>query len=792
MTTSLLHQRTLLFSAIAAAAVVFQGGPSALGLSALMEEWWAVAWWIVAPALAAVTCLLAAVFSEGEDRKAWRDFGFGCGLWSAGTLVWQLYDVRDGIAKFPGMADAAYLLTCVLFITGMFHYCRERRTTAIQVSNFALSLCAVAISGFLLLFPYILASELKPLGTLVASLYPVAWFGTAVFGLTCLAIYAPTHKRFTVGLLLMGALAQAVADLFYGLELMGSSYQVGAFFDSFWVISFLLICWAAGEQIRAARKQTHRSTSQESKAQQRAEAFVAAVALALIFVSVGIWGFLVSGPVFLIFIPVALLFAGFLGLRQHWGLMVERRAQEHLMYLASHDGLTGLGNRLAFHQRLKSVLGSWSREFDVAVLCLDLDEFKLVNDTLGHPAGDALLVHIAARLRSCVRDGDLVCRMGGDEFAIIQSLSTSRREVENLANRILNTLRAPYQLEEGAVTIGLSIGIALAPRDATDPNELLKLADIALYNAKTGGRGTFRFSEPEMEEHLKARQALKADLSAAVANGELELVYQPIMDLSTDRVGALEALLRWRHPERGLVAPTDFIPFAEENGLIVPIGEWVLKQACLEAAKWPDHLTVAVNVSASEFRGNDLPARVSAALVNAGLPSRRLELEITETALLQDSDANVASLHRLRELGVKIALDDFGTGYSSLGYLRRFPFSRIKIDRSFVGNVEEEAESQQIIRAIISLGQALGMEITAEGVETRQQLDRIRAKGCNDAQGYFFSHAVAAEAVPSLIVMLNAASFGALSVLSSTTALPRPTVRLVTKNSLSASSPRPL
>ena len=310
------------------------------------------------------------------------------------------------------------------------------------------------------------------------------------------------------------------------------------------------------------------------------------------------------------------------------------------------------------------------------------------------------------------------------------------------------------------MSIGLSIGIAFPPHDAVNTDQLLKRADIALYSAKADGRGTYRFYEPAMEEHLKAAQILEADLASSVDNAELEIAYQPIMDLATNRVGGFEALLRWRHPKRGMLMPMEFIPLAEATGLIVPIGEWALQQACLEAAKWPDQIMVAVNVSASEFRSEGLQKRVSAALLKAGLDSRRLELEITESVLLENSDANLTVLHHLRELGVKIALDDFGIGYSSLAYLRKFPFNRIKIDRSFVGNLEAEGESQVIVRAIANMGHALGIEITAEGVETQQQLDRIRSKGCSAAQGYLFSRPVPAHAIPFLIAKLNGAEAG--------------------------------
>jgi diguanylate cyclase (GGDEF)-like protein len=752
----LLPQRLLIFVVLAAASALFQFGPSVLEVSRLAQEWWFVAWWIAAPAFAAFMCMLAAIHSGGDDRKAWRDFSLGCGLWSAGTVAWRLYDLQDGELVFPGVADAAYVLTCVFIIMGMFHFCREQRTTRIQISNFALCLSASAIAGFLLWLPYILASKIGLLGTLVASLYPVAWFGTAAFGLMCLTVYAPSRKRFTFGLLLIGSLAQAVANLFYALSVMGSSYRIGAFSESLYVVCFLFIAWAAGEHIRQAKKAVHQLTfAPQSEAQQRAEAFIPAVALAVIFVSVGVSGFLTKGPVFLVFIPFALLFAGFLGMREYWSFLSERENEEHLKSLAHHDLLTGLGNRLALDRRLTVLLGNLEGHNEFAVLCLDLDEFKVVNDTLGHAAGDALLVHIAARLRSCIRDDDQVCRMGGDEFAIIQNRPTSRGDAENLAVRVLEIVGAPYQLEEGQVSIGLSIGIAFPPHGTVNPDQLLKRADIALYSAKADGRGTYRFYEPAMEEHLKAAQIFEADLASSVSNAELELAYQPVIDLATNRVTAFEALLRWRHPKRGLLMPMEFIPFAEDAGLIVPIGEWALQQACLEAAKWPDQIMVAVNVSASEFRSEGLPERVSAALLRAGLDSRRLELEITESVLLQNSDANLTVLQRLRQLGVKIALDDFGIGYSSLAYLRKFPFTRIKIDRSFVGDLEAESESQVIVRAIADLGHNLGIEITAEGVETQKQLDLIRSKGCTAAQGYLFSRPVPAHAVPFLIAKLN-------------------------------------
>jgi diguanylate cyclase (GGDEF)-like protein len=431
----------------------------------------------------------------------------------------------------------------------------------------------------------------------------------------------------------------------------------------------------------------------------------------------------------------------------------QRRVREEIHYLAHHDPLTGTANRTQFRQRLEASLGTAAGSRDVAILCLDLDDFKTINDTLGHPAGDALLVELAARLKACTEQIDLVARMGGDEFAI---LCVGARNLDAFAASVLQAVRRPFELEGQVLGVRGSIGIALASEGQPGADQLIKNADIALYAAKAEPGEGYRFFEPEMELKLTQKQLQKTELAAALDNCELELVYQPIIDLEYNRVSSFEALLRWRHPQRGLISPANFIPVAEETGLILPIGEWVLTQACLEAARWPTNVGVAVNLSAVQFRNKSLSRTVAAALAQAGLAADRLELEITETILLNDSAANLDVLHQLRKLGVKIALDDFGTGYSSLAYLRKFPFTKIKIDRSFVADLEEADDAQAIVRAITELGRSLGMTITAEGIETRRQLDRIREKRCNEAQGYFFSRPVTPLAVLPLIEKLNA------------------------------------
>ena len=437
-------------------------------------------------------------------------------------------------------------------------------------------------------------------------------------------------------------------------------------------------------------------------------------------------------------------------------------SREEAHHLALHDALTGLPNRALLAERMEQALAQMQRhETMLAVLCLDLDRFKQVNDTFGHPVGDALLRAVAGRLRGCVRSCDTVARLGCDEFAVIQAPLGRVDEASTLAQRIVEALSEPFELSGQRVVVGASVGIALAPVDATDIGHLLKMADIALYCAKADGRGLFRMFEPGMDTRLQARRALEFDLHQAVEMQEFELHYQPLVDLSSGQVSALEALIRWRHPERGLVPPDDFIPLAEETGLIGPIGKWVLHRACADAAGWPQDLKIAVNVSPAQFKGPGLVATVLDALAASALAPERLELEITETAFLADADATLAVLHKLRTTGVRIAMDDFGTGYSSLGYLRSFPFDKIKIDRCFIRDIETSVDCKAIVQAVTGLGSNLGIAITAEGVENIAELDQLRADGCDQVQGFLFSRPVPARNVAALLdQMVDAAHAG--------------------------------
>jgi len=423
----------------------------------------------------------------------------------------------------------------------------------------------------------------------------------------------------------------------------------------------------------------------------------------------------------------------------HEDVTDQKRAEERISYEAHHDGLTGLPNRKQFCEQLEQELKRTRRGELLAVLYLDVDHLKRINDTLGHPAGDKLLKGVADRLSGCVRDIDLVARLSGDEFAIIQSSLDRPDDAAALAKRAREAIHEPFDLDGHQVTVDISVGISIAPNDATELNELLKTADIALYEAKNTGRGTYCFYATEMNARMQTHGELERDLQGALANGEFELFYQPVVSLKDNKIKSFEALLRWHHPTRGLVSPAEFIPVAEEMGLIIPLGEWVLRTACAEAANWPDDIHVAVNVSSVQLTNKNLVNVVISAIASARMPATMLVLEITESVFLQNTDANLATLKQLHELGVQFSMDDFGTGYSSLGYLLSFPFSKIKIDRSFITGLPDKKESRAIVRAIADLARNLSMRVIAEGVETAQQLEQVRNLGCTDMQGFLYS-----------------------------------------------------
>jgi diguanylate cyclase (GGDEF)-like protein len=440
----------------------------------------------------------------------------------------------------------------------------------------------------------------------------------------------------------------------------------------------------------------------------------------------------------------------------HEDITERHQAEVSILFMARHDGLTKLPNRVLFRERMEQAIAMTGRGTQFAVLCLDLDRFKQVNDAMGHPVGDGLLIAVAERLQACARETDTVARLGGDEFAIVQLSLQEPDDAKVLAGRIVAAFEQPFDIDGHPIVTGISIGVAVAAGDGVSYETLMRDADIALYLAKTEGRGTARFFEPEMDARIHLRRELEVEMRSAISRGEFELYYQPQVNMATHKVTGFEALLRWHHPVRGFVSPMDFIPVAEETGTIVAIGEWVLRTACFEAENWPADISVAVNLSPVQFRKGNLLENVRTALAASGLRAERLELEITESVFLGATADTMKTLQGFRAMGISVALDDFGTGYSSLSYLRSFPFNKIKIDQSFVRDLTTSKESLSIVRAVTGLGQSLGMMTIAEGVETLEQLEKLREEGCTEVQGYYFSRPRPASEVLSIIERIHA------------------------------------
>jgi len=436
----------------------------------------------------------------------------------------------------------------------------------------------------------------------------------------------------------------------------------------------------------------------------------------------------------------------------HEDVTERRRAEAKIAHLARHDLLTNLPNRVLLREHLENMLANMHRDGAFAVYCLNLDNFKKVNDSFGHSTGDELLKMVSGRLLAAAGNSAVVARIGGDEFAIVESGVGAPEQCSELASCIIQSLGQPYDIDGRDVVIGTSIGIAIAPTDGVEPDRLLRNADMALYLAKGDGRGTHRFFEREMDRRVQARRALEADLRVAILKGDFELHYQPIVRLQGGEVKGFEALIRWNHRERGSIPPAQFIPLAEETGLIVPIGEWVMRTACIQAAKWSEPFSVAVNLSAKQFKGTTVVDQVVSALAASGLAPERLDVEITESVLLHDEATTLATLHKLREIGVRVSMDDFGTGYSSLAYLRSFPFDKIKIDRSFVTDMLARQDCRAIVRAVAGLARSLNICTIVEGIESKEQLDMARNERCDEGQGFFFSRPMPESEIQNFLV----------------------------------------
>ena len=434
----------------------------------------------------------------------------------------------------------------------------------------------------------------------------------------------------------------------------------------------------------------------------------------------------------------------------HEDVTARRRAEEKIRHLAHFDALTDLPNRAMFHERLREETARATADRQLAVIYIDIDEFKSVNDTLGHQVGDELLKSVASGLRRQANPNEFIARLGGDEFAIMQTAVRNQAEIIGLITRVFETIRTPFECHGHRVATDASLGVAVAPQHGASLDQILKNADLAMYAAKTAGRKTWRFFEPAMDARVKARRALEMDMRQAMLEGQFEVYYQPCVGLEDNRITGCEALLRWHHPERGMISPAEFIPVAEETGLINELGEWVLDTACKEAMTWPGEFKLAVNVSPVQFKSGTLALKIAAALAASRLPPKRLELEITEAVLIRDDDAALTILHQLRAIGVRIALDDFGTGYSSLSYLQRFPFDKIKIDRCFVNDLSTQGGSS-IVQAVVNIAAARNMMTLAEGVEKTEQREQLRMLGCTEMQGFLFSRPVPAAQILALL-----------------------------------------
>jgi EAL domain-containing protein (putative c-di-GMP-specific phosphodiesterase class I) len=673
-------------------------GPRLLDLGPEAAELWPLLQ-ILCIAIAAATCFLAAWHGQGCDRKAWNNFGIGCSIYLAGNLYYTYVLLSGQTPAFPSLPEAAFFIMAGFFARGMHQYGNvSERVSRVHFYNFALLYCGVAASCLFLLRPLIEASILSPLGTSVAFLYPALWFSVAGFGLISMLLYEHGKRFFPLVLLFVAVLAEAIADFVYARGLMSGTFDFDGPTRLLWFASTIAIVWAALEQLHLAR---HRLLPADATMRQSGrrltQAAVPAAAIAILLLSGSLSGAF-GESLFSVALSagVAVAFAVAAGLREHWIIRVQ-----HQLHGAVEDSRADLAEA---QRRLASVLHSTS---DSVVVVDPQWRVEYCNQRASEMIGDTR----GLQLGSSFWDVFPVAADSPNGLRLIQAAAAGQ----------------PVEFEERIEASGVWLDVHAYPTDE----------GVSVFFRDLG------------------RNAMRCELSAALGNDEFAIAYQPILDLRSGKVSAFEALLRWHHPTRGLVSPEVFIPLAEETGLICEIGNWVLRTACAEAASWPAAISLAVNLSTRQFASPDLADQVRAALVSSGLDSSRLELEITESVLLKDSRANLQTLARFRGMGVRVALDDFGTGYSSLGYLQKFQFSKLKIDRSFVSGLPDSEESQAIVRAVIGLGKSLGMRVTAEGVESQEQLDWIAA-GCDEAQGYLLSRPVPAADIPALLLKFAA------------------------------------
>lgn len=704
--------------------------------------------------LAVVSILVGIRINRPENRTPWLFFAAGLGSFLTADILYYLLELFAGEAgpAFPSIADFFYLCMYPLVIVGLVKMLRQVAPGRDYASLIDAAVVGIAVFGtvWVIWVDDVVDAPFDSVAGLVTQLaYPV--MDVALFTVAA-RLVVNLHLRHRPFALLLGALGSlVVADTAYGFYNTQGTFETGMYPDFFWLGFYVLFGVAALHPESRRPATAEELVEGRLTGRQLAIMFVATLAVPMVDL---FWGNPADRPITII--TSALLFLLIL-LRVFSLTKALESGRDRLRHEATHDSLTGLCNRTLFADRTEAALRETDDDHTLAVLFIDLDDFKVINDSLGHFAGDELLKEASVRLLRCVRPGDVVARLGGDEFAVLLRSAVDRNDVISVARRVLDAMAQPIDLGRRSVRASCSIGIAIDLDETTEVETLLRNADVAMYLSKSRGKGRFEFFEARMHEDAIERLDLKADLERAVENKEFVLHYQPIFDLQTGHVVLVEALIRWKHPQRGMIGPDRFIPLAEENGLIVPIGNWVLLEACKQAAMWrrmdgiDDALSISVNLSMRQLQDGQLLNVLTAALKDSGLPANRLVLEITESMLAVDADRTAGVLEQLKTIGVKIAIDDFGTGYSSLSYLRAFPVDSIKIDKSFIRELHTSKTTTALIEAVVNLASALGAYTVAEGIEYSEQANILRKLGCNRAQGYYYCRPLPDPALTSLM-----------------------------------------
>ena len=720
------------------------------------------------PLVVAVTCIRRGLRLSGPLKASWVLLGASCAAWGIGQTIWTIYETGLGReVPFPSWADAGYLAAVPLAVAGLLVMPAAAQSMAGLARNILdgvmVALALFCTSWILVLGPLFAAGGENLLSTILGLAYPVGDVVTITMLIFALlrARQGGEAARQPLYLIGLGLTGIALADSGFVYLTSQTSYTSGSLIDIGWFAGFAVLFVAARRPERPAPTAEDEGGLRFVSSLSVPYTPVVVMATTVLFQHLrgkgldGTATFTAMAVLLLIVLRQVLTLRENLALVRNLEDRVEQRTadhkqlQEELAHQAFHDSLTGLANRALFKDRVEHALTRLQRRRrPLAVFFLDLDRFKAINDSFGHASGDALLIAVSRRLRDCVRAEDTVARLGGDEFAVLVENLASESEVRIVADRVKEAFRDPIEIDGRELAVAASIGIALSEAGAETADDLLRNADLAMYRAKAAGGGARQYI-PEMHAGMIDRLELESDLRQALARQQLYLVYQPIIDLQSGRVSGAEALLRWQHPTRGVVSPADFIPVAESSGMIVPIGEWVLRQACRDARRWDqipggEALSVSVNLSGRQLQTSELPSMVPQALLEAGLAPGRLTLEMTESVLIERTDETLALLHELRRMGVRLAIDDFGTGYSSLSYLHRFPVDVVKIDRSFIESLTGEADETSLVGSIIRIGQGMRVTTVAEGIEDAAQLRALERLGCDNGQGFHFARPMSA------------------------------------------------